>query len=57
MMKPSGLIPISLTAWDNKGIALNAQSKFDEAIKAHDEAIRLNPKYAAAWYNKADDAL
>ena len=26
--------------------------KFEEAIKAYDEAIRLDPKLAIAWYNK-----
>ena len=28
------------------------QGKYDEAIKAYDEAIRLDPKYADAWNNK-----
>ena len=33
-------------AWNNKGNALYDQGKYDEAIKAYDEAIRLDPKYA-----------
>jgi tetratricopeptide (TPR) repeat protein len=39
--------------WYNKGVALYYQGKYDEAIKAYDEAIRLDPNYAMAWYYKA----
>ena len=39
-------------AWNNKGNALNYQGKYDEAIKAYEEAIRLDPNYVDAWYNK-----
>ena len=42
-------------AWSNKGNALGKQGKYDEAIKAYDEAIRLDPKDADAWYNKGID--
>jgi Flp pilus assembly protein TadD len=28
------------------------QGRLDEAIKAFDEAIRLDPNYAGAWNNK-----
>ena len=38
--------------WSNKGVALEEQSKYDEAIKAYDEAIRMNPKNLEAWMNK-----
>jgi tetratricopeptide (TPR) repeat protein len=38
--------------WDNKGNALYEQGKYDEAIKAYDEAIKLDPNDANAWYNK-----
>jgi tetratricopeptide (TPR) repeat protein len=37
----------------NKGVALSDQGKYNEAIKAYNEAIRLNPNLAVAWYNKA----
>jgi len=38
--------------WFDKGFALQNQSKLDEAIKAYDEAIRLDPNLAEAWCNK-----
>ena len=38
--------------WSNKGGALNNTGKYDEAIGACDEAIRLDPNYATAWNNK-----
>ena len=38
--------------WFNKGIVLYNQDKYDEAIKAFDEAIKLDPKYAYAWNGK-----
>jgi tetratricopeptide (TPR) repeat protein len=42
----------SAEVWFNKGFALNSLGKYDEGIIAYDEAIRLNPYYAAAWNNK-----
>lgn len=39
-------------AWNNKGNSLADLGKYDEAIKSFDEAIRINPGYATAWYNK-----
>jgi tetratricopeptide (TPR) repeat protein len=38
--------------WFNKGFALSSLGKYDEAIKAYDEAIRLDPNLDGAWYNK-----
>ena len=35
-----------------KGLLLVIQGKYDEAIKAFDEAIRLDPNLAGAWNNK-----
>jgi tetratricopeptide (TPR) repeat protein len=32
--------------------ALHFQGKYDEAILAYDEAIRLDPEDALAWNNK-----
>ena len=41
-------------AWNNKGLALNSQGKYNESIEAYDEAIKLDPKYANAWNNKGN---
>ena len=46
-MKPSFMIP-----WLNKARALGTLGKYQEAIKACDKAIGLDPKYAIAWYSK-----
>ena len=56
MAKPSGLILIMRGAWSNKGFALStATGKYNEAIKAFDEAIKLDPNdpnLAVDWNNK-----
>jgi Flp pilus assembly protein TadD len=36
----------------DKGVALTAQGKHDEAIQAYNKAIQLNPQYVEAWNNK-----
>jgi tetratricopeptide (TPR) repeat protein len=41
-------------AWINKGIILGSQSKLNEAIKAFNEAIKIDPKLAIAWYSKGN---
>jgi tetratricopeptide (TPR) repeat protein len=41
-------------AWNNKGIAPGMQGKCDDALKAFDEAIRLDPNLAEAWYIKGE---
>ena len=33
-------------------MALGIQGRYDEAIKALDEAIRLYPNFSMAWHNK-----
>lgn len=38
--------------WNDKGVDLYDQGKYEEAIKAYDAAIKLNPNYADAWSNK-----
>ena len=39
--------------WYNKGFDLDQiQYRYDEAIQAYDEAIRLDPRYAKPWNNK-----
>jgi tetratricopeptide (TPR) repeat protein len=34
-------------AWNNKGVALSRQGKYDEAIQAYNEAIEIDPEYAS----------
>jgi tetratricopeptide (TPR) repeat protein len=38
----------------DKGVALYVQGNYSEAIKAYDEAIRLNPNLTEAWNNKGN---
>ena len=41
-------------AWNNKGDALTKLNKSDEAIKAFDKAIEINPHDSDAWNNKGN---
>jgi Flp pilus assembly protein TadD len=36
---------------EHQGVALSNQHKYDEAIKATDEAIRIDPNNAKFWHN------
>jgi tetratricopeptide (TPR) repeat protein len=47
--------PNSSKAWNNKGVALGKSGKFDEAIKAYDKAIEINPQISETWNNKGID--
>ncbi len=38
--------------WVDTGVDLGMQGKYDEAIKAYDEVIQINPNLPAAWINK-----
>ena len=39
-------------AWTNKRAALDDLNKSDEAIKAYNKVIEVDPKNPDAWYNK-----
>ena len=53
-MRPSGSIPNLPRPGTTKAMLSLSQGKYDEAIKAYDEAIRLDPKHASAWNNKGN---
>jgi len=38
-------------AWNNLGLSLTAQGKYEKAISALENATRLKPEDAEAWYN------
>ena len=39
-------------SWFEKGNQFFADGSYEDAVKAYDKAIRLNPSYVEAWYNK-----
>lgn len=43
-----------LVTWSNKGNVLVNLSRYDEAVKAYDEAIKLKHNWALPWTNKAN---
>ncbi len=43
-------------SWNDRGVDLYAQGKYDEALKCYDKAIELDPQFSPAWNNK-DAAL
>lgn len=38
--------------WNNKGVTLSRLGKYDEALEAYDQALRIDPDYPNAWNNK-----
>jgi tetratricopeptide (TPR) repeat protein len=40
-------------ALNNRGVLASGQGDIDRAIADYDAAIRVNPRYAAAFYNRA----
>lgn len=38
--------------WFNQGVALGKEDKLEEALKAFEKAIEIDPRYAWAWNNK-----
>jgi tetratricopeptide (TPR) repeat protein len=43
--------------WYGKGLALDGMSKQNEAIKAYDKAIEIEPYFAEAWANMGFDKV
>ncbi len=44
--------PFDAYAWNNKGVALSALGRHEEAIRCFDKAIEIQPEYTTAWKNK-----
>ena len=40
-------------AWNNKGIVLCMQGKYNEAMQFIEKSIELNPRLAETWYAKS----
>ena len=40
------------SSWNDRGVELYAQGKYDEALKCYDKAIELDPQFSLAWNNK-----
>ena len=45
---------MSAKEWFDKGVGLFENNKFEEAIQAYDEALKINPGLAEAWTNKGN---
>jgi tetratricopeptide (TPR) repeat protein len=52
VLMPSTQCQQTAEDWFNKGSSLFDQDESDKAIEAYNEAIKLNPQYAEAWYEK-----
>ena len=46
--------PLAEEDWNNKGNALDALGKFQDAIKCYDKSLKINPRYDLAWGNKGN---
>jgi cytochrome c-type biogenesis protein CcmH/NrfG len=40
-----------VNAWFAQGVAYDNLQKYEDAIEAYRQALRLQPEYADAWYN------
>ena len=47
-----GAAQSSTAAWIKQGNELMNSEKYNEAIKAYEKAIEINPNDSDAWYNK-----
>ena len=45
--------PTLIDAWLNLGVARGQLKRYEEALNAFDEALKIDPKYAPAWFQKA----
>jgi len=47
------LDPKSVRGWNNLGVALQSLDRLDEALRAFDHTLTLNPNFALAHFNAA----
>ncbi len=52
-MREPGENGMSETEWNNKGVVLSKLGRHEEAIKALEKAIEINPQNDRAWFGKA----
>jgi tetratricopeptide (TPR) repeat protein len=45
--------PTNCMAWNDRGMILQRLHRYDEALTALNQAIRLDPSYSVAWLNRA----
>ena len=45
---------VATLAYINKGLALSALGKKEQAVNCYDQAIKINPNYSDAYYNKGN---
>ncbi len=43
--------PFDIYAWNNKGVALAALARHQEALQCFQKAIEIEKEYATAWKN------
>lgn len=54
LSKASQINPQHTVCYVNRGIALQALQRFDDAVLSFDQAIKIKPDYAQAYYHRAN---
>jgi len=57
ILKSLKLQPDLSPAWNNRGLALDALGRYEEAIAGYEQALKLQPDYSNAWFNRGITAL
>ena len=56
-IRPSRSIPKSAPSYTNRGVAYSVKGDIDRAFADYEQAIKLNPSYAFAFYNRGNALL